>query len=119
MTLKELDEEFEQFWSDQKLCDALNHRLPVEYKVKPKKKILHTLIHQLPDKYKLIRKRCGECTSCKTEDCGACINCEDKPKFGGNGVRKRGCLERVCKESIQLGKSERQKKYSPRRLSKP
>jgi hypothetical protein len=26
------------------------------------------------------------------EDCGVCINCRDKPKFGGPGTRRQGCL---------------------------
>lgn len=26
------------------------------------------------------------------EDCGACINCLDKPKFGGPGIKRKGCL---------------------------
>ena len=29
-----------------------------------------------------------------SEDCGACINCLDKPKFGGPGTRKKPCIER-------------------------
>ena len=40
--------------------------------------------------------RCGECTSCLRRDCGVCANCRDKPRFGGNGVRKRACMERRC-----------------------
>ena len=30
--------------------------------------------------------RCGECAGCKVdEDCGNCLNCADKSKFGGPG----------------------------------
>jgi hypothetical protein len=25
------------------------------------------------------------------EDCGECVNCRDKPRFGGRGIRRRGC----------------------------
>ena len=25
------------------------------------------------------------------EDCGECVNCRDKPRFGGRGVRRKGC----------------------------
>ena len=28
------------------------------------------------------------------EDCGECINCKDKPKFGGPGTKRKGCLIR-------------------------
>ena len=27
-------------------------------------------------------------------DCGECINCQDKPKFGGPGIKRKGCLAR-------------------------
>ena len=35
------------------------------------------------------RKRtvaCGRCDACCRDDCGACLNCLDKPKFGGSGA---------------------------------
>ena len=38
------------------------------------------------------RKRtvaCGTCDACCRDDCGACLNCLDKPKFGGSGTRPR------------------------------
>mmetsp|Transcript_13716 Transcript_13716/g.27575 ORF Transcript_13716/g.27575 Transcript_13716/m.27575 type:complete len:404 (-) Transcript_13716:468-1679(-) len=47
------------------------------------------------------RKRtvaCGQCDACCRNDCGACLNCLDKPKFGGNGIRKQSCLERKCRQ---------------------
>ena len=45
------------------------------------------------------RKRpfsCGSCSACGREDCGRCINCMDKPKFGGQGVRKQSCMLKRC-----------------------
>ncbi|KAL1523463.1 hypothetical protein AB1Y20_018402 [Prymnesium parvum] len=45
------------------------------------------------------RKRavsCGLCSACTRDDCGRCINCVDKPKFGGQGVRKQSCLHKRC-----------------------
>ena len=27
-------------------------------------------------------------------DCGECVNCQDKPKFGGPGIKRKGCLAR-------------------------
>ena len=46
------------------------------------------------------RKRtvaCGHCDACGRDDCGRCLNCLDKPKFGGQGIRKQSCLERKCR----------------------
>uniref|UniRef100_A0A7S2GND0 CXXC-type domain-containing protein n=1 Tax=Haptolina brevifila TaxID=156173 RepID=A0A7S2GND0_9EUKA len=45
------------------------------------------------------RKRwasCGVCSGCHAVDCGECINCMDKSKFGGQGVRKQSCIKRRC-----------------------
>ena len=37
--------------------------------------------------------RCMECAAClHSEDCGSCIYCKDKPKFGGPGVKKQACM---------------------------
>ena len=40
--------------------------------------------------------RCGTCPACLRQDCGSCLNCLDKPKFGGRGARKQACLMRLC-----------------------
>lgn len=35
------------------------------------------------------RKRtvsCGRCSACCREDCGKCVNCADKPRYGGQGA---------------------------------
>jgi len=40
--------------------------------------------------------RCGTCSNCLRPDCGKCINCSDKPKFGGPGVKKQACSARKC-----------------------
>ena len=40
------------------------------------------------------RKRtvaCGRCDSCGRDDCGTCLNCLDKPKFGGPGTKRQKC----------------------------
>lgn len=39
---------------------------------------------------------CGKCVACTRSDCGDCINCADKAKFGGSGVRKQSCVRRRC-----------------------
>uniref|UniRef100_A0A673G8V2 [histone H3]-lysine(4) N-methyltransferase n=1 Tax=Sinocyclocheilus rhinocerous TaxID=307959 RepID=A0A673G8V2_9TELE len=38
-------------------------------------------------------RRCGECKGClHEEDCGRCINCLDKPKFGGPNTKRQCCI---------------------------
>jgi hypothetical protein len=45
---------------------------------------------------------CGACERCARKgNCGRCAACKDKPKFGGPGVKKRGCEERECKTKIE------------------
>lgn len=42
-------------------------------------------------------KRCNSCLHCMAKDCGRCIQCLDKPRFGGRGIRKQGCaLRKRC-----------------------
>ena len=41
--------------------------------------------------------RCGACEGCVRDDCGMCKNCIDKPKFGGTGQRKQGCVRKICR----------------------
>ncbi len=40
--------------------------------------------------------RCGRCDGCQKEDCGKCVFCKDKPKFGGPGKKKQRCKLRIC-----------------------
>ena len=44
--------------------------------------------------------RCGICVGCTHdklhEDCRTCENCRDKKKFGGQGKKRKGCIERRC-----------------------
>ena len=42
--------------------------------------------------------RCGKCDGCERDDCGTCKNCVDKPKFGGLGQRKQGCVRKICRQ---------------------
>ncbi len=42
-------------------------------------------------------RRCGECEGCMRDDCGQCVACLDKPRFGGKGTKKRACVERLCR----------------------
>lgn len=40
--------------------------------------------------------RCGKCAGCLRQDCGKCVYCKDKPKFGGPGKKKQRCSLRTC-----------------------
>ncbi|XP_029369694.1 histone-lysine N-methyltransferase 2B isoform X2 [Echeneis naucrates] len=65
-------------------------------------------------------RRCGSCTGCLVvEDCAACINCLDKPKFGGPNTKRQCCIYKKC-ERIEQAKIERiirPLKVQARRLS--
>ena len=42
------------------------------------------------------RRRCENCVGCKSSDCKTCRFCLDKPKYGGKGTLKQGCVKRRC-----------------------
>ena len=44
------------------------------------------------------RNRCGVCPGCtsKADDCGHCVACLDKTRFGGPNVLRRGCMANMC-----------------------
>jgi len=42
---------------------------------------------------------CKTCKACKAEDCGVCVYCVDKPKFGGPSKLRQRCLQRICLQS--------------------
>ncbi|XP_060599065.1 histone-lysine N-methyltransferase 2A-like, partial [Ruditapes philippinarum] len=46
------------------------------------------------------KMRCRQCPGCVRQDCGICRHCLDKPKFGGQGVLKQGCVERRCSKPL-------------------
>ena len=51
-----------------------------------------------------VRRRgrgCGKCAGCLRSDCGTCIFCKDKPKFGGPGVKKQRCANRLCSNFVK------------------
>ena len=31
------------------------------------------------------------------DDCGQCVPCADKPRFGGPGTKKKACVQRFCR----------------------
>ncbi|CAL8286715.1 unnamed protein product [Merluccius merluccius] len=52
-------------------------------------------------------KRCGVCKGCNHEDdCGKCINCLDKPKFGGPNTKRQCCVYKRC-DQIEERKARR------------
>ncbi|XP_064470596.1 histone-lysine N-methyltransferase 2A-like isoform X2 [Ornithodoros turicata] len=46
-------------------------------------------------------RRCLQCEGCLVEDCGQCVNCLDKKKFGGKNLLKQACLLRRCINPLQ------------------
>ena len=34
---------------------------------------------------------------CMRDDCGQCVPCADKPRFGGPGTKKKACVQRFCR----------------------
>mmetsp|Transcript_31600 Transcript_31600/g.96715 ORF Transcript_31600/g.96715 Transcript_31600/m.96715 type:complete len:342 (+) Transcript_31600:51-1076(+) len=59
--------------------------------------------------------RCGSCEGCNAKDCGSCVNCLDKPKFQGPGVKKQACVMRRCVQILARGED---KGDSPRKRAK-
>ncbi|XP_034027743.1 methyl-CpG-binding domain protein 1a isoform X2 [Thalassophryne amazonica] len=46
--------------------------------------------------HKRRRAACGQCESCRRKDCGTCVYCLDKSKFGGRNTLKQRCRNRIC-----------------------
>jgi hypothetical protein len=42
------------------------------------------------------RNRCLKCPGCIANDCGVCIHCKGKRKFGGDGKCHMPCMQRYC-----------------------
>ncbi|XP_060916184.1 histone-lysine N-methyltransferase 2B isoform X1 [Labrus mixtus] len=52
-------------------------------------------------------RRCGICEGCLVEeDCAECVNCLDKPKFGGPNTKRQCCIYKKCAR-IEKAKMER------------
>ncbi|XP_055053098.2 uncharacterized protein kmt2bb [Misgurnus anguillicaudatus] len=59
-------------------------------------------------------RRCGECKGCHhEEDCGRCINCLDKPKFGGPNTKRQCCVYKRC-DAVEARKARRQSGKAPK-----
>ncbi|KAF6723488.1 Histone-lysine N-methyltransferase 2B [Oryzias melastigma] len=62
-------------------------------------------------------RRCGVCQGCQVlEDCGRCVNCLDKPKFGGPNTKRQCCIYRRCDriEEAKLHRNGKSLKVRPR-----
>jgi len=46
---------------------------------------------------------CQKCSGCIREDCGKCVYCKDKPKFGGRGIQKQKCMLKKCSNPTVRG----------------
>ncbi|KAI5087313.1 histone-lysine N-methyltransferase 2B isoform X3 [Silurus meridionalis] len=45
----------------------------------------------------LRQRRCFSCKGCcRVEDCGACVFCLDKPKYGGPNKKRQSCVYKKC-----------------------
>ncbi|XP_022073088.2 histone-lysine N-methyltransferase 2B isoform X1 [Acanthochromis polyacanthus] len=65
-------------------------------------------------------RRCGRCKGCLVEeDCAKCMNCLDKPKFGGPNTKRQCCVYKKCEriEKAKLERIIRPLKAQARRLS--
>ena len=45
---------------------------------------------------RILMRRCNRCSGCCAVNCGLCRECQDKPAFGGKGIRKKLCRARRC-----------------------
>ena len=53
--------------------------------------------------------RCRSCGPCLAPDCGECMYCLDKPKFGGPNRRKNACVHRRCSNMVPVGRRKSSK----------
>ena len=83
------DDEFERLWQDAPWTRMREEGQP-ELKPKP--------VQEQPGKMKRRQKTkiiCA-CDGCRATPCGRCRACRDMPRFGGSGIRKQGCMNRLC-----------------------
>ena len=59
---------------------------------------------------------CSKCLACTRSDCGDCINCADKPRFGGSGVRKQSCVRRRC---LRMNANNAAARHQPSNRGRP
>ncbi|XP_030596227.1 histone-lysine N-methyltransferase 2B isoform X2 [Archocentrus centrarchus] len=62
-------------------------------------------------------RRCGRCKGCLIEeDCAKCVNCLDKPKFGGPNTKRQCCIYKKCDriEKAKIARVVRPFKVQPK-----
>ena len=48
------------------------------------------------------RGRCRNCAACLRVNCRECIFCRDMKKYGGPGILRQQCVERMCEHLLPL-----------------
>jgi len=43
---------------------------------------------------------CRKCSGCVRPDCGVCMYCKDKSKFGGHNILKQKCIHKKCSNPV-------------------
>lgn len=43
---------------------------------------------------------CRKCSGCIRPDCGVCMYCKDKSKFGGHNILKQKCIHKKCSNPV-------------------
>ena len=79
----------EEQWSSSREDECSKIRPMENTNENPKRKI-----KSFPDQVR--RLRCGECAACRRKNCTDCIYCRDMTKYGGPGILRQSCVERMC-----------------------
>ena len=91
------------------ISSSINQNIPISLQ----QKMTSLSMHQTKRKR---RRACGNCPECLRFDCGECLFCKDKPKFGGLGTRKQRCKQRICsnlqKDKVHLHTTGRHNRCS-------
>ena len=45
------------------------------------------------------KPNCKKCGLCQEQDCKICIYCKDKKIYGGPGIKKKACKNKICQNS--------------------
>ena len=61
---------------------------------------------------------CGKCEQCLRKDCGLCVPCLDKKKFGGKNTLRKKCVLKICPIQEKL-KQEQQASKDAETVTKP
>ena len=74
---------------------------PTKRKIAPTKKtkvrIIEVTEEEVEEEVPRRRTACGWCAGCRRKDCEKCDHCRAMIKYGGDGMLRRKCRKRVCK----------------------